>query len=73
MDAMNIVTVETTSLSVVCCGCNTVLPLEVCHSAAGFYVGHFCPNCGPYDRLVGYFGTKESAEKEKSFMLSCEG
>jgi len=70
MDAMNIV-VET-SLSVVCC-CGAVLPLEVCRSAAGFYVGYFCPDCGPYDRLSGYFDTKESAEKEKSFMLSCEG
>lgn len=51
-------------LSTRCCECKEVLPLKVLHSAAGFYLGHFCPNCGPYDRLsFGYYASEQEAYK----------
>jgi hypothetical protein len=28
----------------------TRLPLKVCHLAAGFYIGLWCPQCGPFAR-----------------------
>jgi hypothetical protein len=39
----------------------TVLPLAIQRSAAGFYLGTFCPTCGPYDRASGYFGEDRAA------------
>jgi len=39
------------------------LKLEVCHSAAGYYLGYNCPFCGPYSRETGYFKTRGEAEK----------
>lgn len=44
-----------------CSECKTKLPLRVLKSAAGYYVGYFCPNCGPYDRISDYFHTSELA------------
>ena len=49
--------------SIKCSECNTTLPLKVCQSAAGYYIGYFCPECGPYGRESMYFATKEDAEK----------
>ena len=46
-----------------CTECDCILLLEVLKSAAGFYVGYFCPNCGPYERLTSYYNTKAEAEK----------
>jgi hypothetical protein len=43
-----------------CCG--QVLKLEVLRSGAGYYVGTFCPECGPYSRESGYFRTREEAQ-----------
>ncbi len=43
-----------------CCG--ETLPFKVCQSAAGFYIGTFCDNCGPYSRESGYFPTREAAQ-----------
>jgi len=43
--------------------CETALKLKVLSSAAGYYLGFFCPNCGPYSRESGYFPSKESAER----------
>ena len=40
-----------------------VLHLQVCSSYAGYYVGFFCPQCGPYSRESGYYRTYEQAEK----------
>lgn len=37
-----------------CSECNTNMPLKCLKSAAGYYIGYFCPNCGPYERLSGY-------------------
>jgi hypothetical protein len=46
------------------CECGNVLPEKVLRSAAGYYLGHFCPRCGPYDRTSGYFPTAEAAQRE---------
>jgi hypothetical protein len=50
--------------NVICTDCGAELPLQVCHSNAGFYLGHYCNNCGPYSRETGYFPTREIAETE---------
>ena len=31
-----------------CVDCKSKLPLKVCMSAAGYYLGYFCNCCGPY-------------------------
>lgn len=45
--------------TVTCCG--DPLPLEVLRSAAGHYIGRFCPGCGPYSRESDYYPTYEKA------------
>jgi len=50
-------TAETT-----CEDCGTILPLKVLRSAAGYYVGFFCPQCGPYSRESGYYRTYDQAQ-----------
>ena len=47
---------------ITCSECGRKLPLQVCKSGAGYYYGYACPNCGPYGRESGYFGSKEEAE-----------
>lgn len=47
---------------IITCDCGKHLTLEVLKSAAGYYLGYFCPNCGPYSRVSGYFNTEEQAE-----------
>lgn len=47
----------------VTCSCGVVMPLEVLHSGGGYYLGYFCPKCGPYSRESGYFRTEEEADK----------
>jgi len=42
-------------------GTETGLPLAVQQSAAGYYLGTFCPTCGPYDRVSGYYPDREAA------------
>lgn len=44
-----------------CCG--EILKLRVLESAAGYYIGTFCPNCGPNTRDSGYYGTKKEAKQ----------
>lgn len=46
-----------------CYECGTELTIRVCVSAAGYYLGFFCPNCGPYSRDSGYFPTREAAQE----------
>lgn len=41
--------------------CRTVLKLRVLRSAAGYYIGRACDNCGPHSRESGYFQTEEAA------------
>lgn len=43
-----------------CCG--EQLPFRVLHSGAGFYIGTFCTNCGPYSRESDYFATEDKAK-----------
>ena len=45
-----------------CIGCGTELLIKVCVSAAGYYIGFFCPQCGPYSRESGYYGSREETE-----------
>ena len=49
--------------TITCTDCESKLPLMVCRSGAGYYLGHFCPMCGPYGRSSLYFETREEAEK----------
>ena len=44
-----------------CYSCRQKLKLEVLQSAAGYYIGTFCKNCGPYSRESGYYATKDEA------------
>jgi len=44
-----------------CSDCHTILKLEVCKSAAGYYVGSMC-KCGPYSRESGYYPSYETAK-----------
>ena len=44
-----------------CQDCGTKLVLQVCRSAAGYYLGTWC-DCGPYSRESDYFDTREEAE-----------
>ncbi len=46
----------------VCSECGTELALKTCTSAVGYYIGFFCPHCGPYSREGGYYPTREDAE-----------
>ena len=45
-----------------CSECDTELAVKVCVSGAGFYIGFFCPHCGPYSRESGYYSNREEAE-----------
>ena len=47
---------------IMCSDCSTKLPLRVCKSAAGWYIGYFCPNCGPYGRESSYYPSEGSAQ-----------
>lgn len=44
-----------------CDECDEVMKLEVLQSAAGFYVGTRCINCGPYYRESDYFSNVAKA------------
>lgn len=46
-----------------CPDCDSPLPIQVCMSQAGYYLGRFCPECGPYSRNSGYYPSRESAQK----------
>ena len=50
------------STETVCMECGTTLGLKVLASAAGYYIGFFCPQCGPYSRESGYFRSRGEAE-----------
>lgn len=46
-----------------CFDCRADMEIKVLMSAAGYYLGFMCPNCGPYSRESGYFPSKESAAR----------
>lgn len=57
------------STTVRCTDCKTKLPLQVCKSEAGFYVGRICPECGPYSNEGwGYYKESVMADKELESM-----
>lgn len=41
-----------------CADCGAVLNYDIHKSAAGYYFGSICPNCGPYARYTDYFSEK---------------
>lgn len=45
------------------CDCGARLELDVQMSAAGYYLGYFCGQCGPWSRESGYFSTRKEAEE----------
>lgn len=45
-----------------CPDCKKPMPIQVCKSAAGYYIGTFCNSCGPYSRESEYFSTREEAQ-----------
>jgi len=51
------------------CFCRQHIPLRVCFSNAGYYLGYFCDRCGPYSRETGYYATREEAEKDLEYAL----
>jgi hypothetical protein len=54
---------ERVNEEVTCSDCQLELPLKVQCSRAGFYIGRFCENCGPYSRESGYFTTHDEARR----------
>jgi hypothetical protein len=44
-----------------CDVCGVTPKLEVCRSAAGYYIGTYC-NCGPYTRESHYYQTEFQAQ-----------
>lgn len=48
----------------VCPDCNRDMPVKVCMSGAGYYIGQSCNMCGPFNRLsYDYYRTREEAQK----------
>jgi phage FluMu protein Com len=46
-----------------CPECGSELPVKVLRSAAGYYLGRWCPRCGPYERVsVSYYPSRPAAE-----------
>lgn len=43
------------------CACGAHMVLEVLRSAAGYYIGFSCPNCGPHSRESSYFRSRVAA------------
>ena len=46
----------------VCIECGAELNIQVLSSAAGYYIGFFCHQCGPYSRESGYYRSRDEAE-----------
>lgn len=47
-----------------CEDCGFVLVPRVLQSGAGYYIGTFCANCGPYSRESGYYKTWGEAQRD---------
>jgi hypothetical protein len=45
-----------------CIECGDELVIHVCRSNAGYYIGFFCDECGPYSRESGYYTTSNAAQ-----------
>ena len=44
-----------------CPSCGNEVPITVCKSHAGYYLGRWCGNCGPLARLSEYYPTEQAA------------
>jgi len=53
----------------VTCPCGEELPLKVLRSNA-YYIGRFCPKCGPYSRESRYFKKRGDANAELALWKS---
>ena len=38
------------------------MAIGIQRSNAGYYIGFWCDNCGPYSRESGYYKTREKAQ-----------
>jgi NAD-dependent SIR2 family protein deacetylase len=47
-----------------CSECKKKLQLRVCRSNAGYYLGYYCPDCGPYSRETVYYPKESQAETD---------
>ncbi len=45
------------------CCCGKRLTVRVLRSAAGYYIGFLCDDCGPYSRESGYYKKATEAAK----------
>lgn len=56
---------DTSNTDIMCSDCGRIMRLRVCQSAAGYYPGYWCDECGPWSReSEGYYKTSEKAQKE---------
>lgn len=53
--------------------CQKELEVEVHQSAAGYYIGTWCNNCGPVERFSSYYKTREEASKDLHIYKSFQG
>lgn len=60
---------EVTNVPPVCPDCDRTLAYEVLHSNAGFYIGTFCPQDGPYSRESDYFRSSQAAAAEMELWM----
>ena len=51
-----------TGAQTACLECGTELTIQVCHSAAGYYIGYWCNMDGPHSRESGYYKTTGEAQ-----------
>lgn len=45
----------------VCIDCGTPLNIQVMFNDIGYFIGFYCPHCGPYSRESGYYPSWEEA------------
>ena len=55
-------------LTIPCCACDATLTLGVQKSAAGYFIGYRCDECGPHSRASGY--TKDKAVAKAALKLA---
>ena len=46
-----------------CSSCGEILEIGVYRSNAGYYIGFWCNNCGPYSRESRYYKTEAEAQQ----------
>ena len=46
------------------CSCGETMPMQVCRSNAGYYLGYYCPGCGPHSRETAYYAKESQAQTD---------